>query len=57
MNLQIIKRNKYTFFALITIFILAGCWDFLTVDQPDIADPNSFFDVSITIITEAEGGG
>ena len=31
-----------------------GCWDFLSVDQPDIADPNSFFDVPITISLTAE---
>jgi len=28
---------------------LSGCWDFLTIGQPEFADPNSSFDVPITV--------
>lgn len=54
MNLQIIKRNKHNFLVLLTIVLFTGCWDFLTVDQPDLANPNSYFDVPITISLTAE---
>jgi hypothetical protein len=54
MNLQMLKQNKHNFLVLITILFFTGCWDFLSVDQPDIADPNSFFDVPITISLTAE---
>lgn len=56
MNLQLLKQNKHHILVLFTVIIFSGCWDFLTIDQPDIANPNSFFDVPITISLTAESG-
>ncbi len=39
-------------------FFLISCWEFLSIDQPDLADPNSTFDVPITVaLTPDEGSG
>jgi len=44
--------------SVFTIFLLISCWDFLSIDQPDLADPNSTFDVPITVsLTPEEEGG
>jgi hypothetical protein len=44
--------------GIFIIFLLSSCWEFLSVDQPDLANPNSSFDVPITIgLTEVDEGG
>ena len=44
--------------CVFTIFLLISCWSFLSIDQPDLADPNSTFDVPITVaLTPEDGSG
>ncbi len=40
------------------IFLLISCYEFLSIDQPEFADPNSTFEVPITVaLTPEEEGG
>jgi len=58
MKTFLIKSKIIVFFVLATLLILVGCWEFLSIDQPETADPNSAFDVPITIVlTPEEGSG
>ena len=43
------RRKQMIVLILITLF-LSGCYDFENVDQPYIADPNSSFDVQISVL-------
>ncbi|RLD51355.1 MAG: hypothetical protein DRJ05_18495, partial [Bacteroidetes bacterium] len=61
-KLTIIKKKiqrfrKQIYAVLIFMFLLTSCYYFDFVDQPYTADPNSFFEVQISVITEASGTG
>ena len=39
------------------IFLLISCYEFLSIEQPDLADRNSIFEVPITVALAEEEGG
>ncbi len=43
--------------CIFTLLFLVSCWEFLSINQPDIAEPNSTFDVQIKISLTAENEG
>ena len=52
------KSNLSIIFVLTILLFVSGCWEFLSIKQPDLADPNSTFEVPINIsLTEAEESG
>ncbi len=56
------KFKKYrSRLCIVFIFTLLlffnGCWDILSIDQPEFADPNSTFEVPITVSTESSNYG
>ena len=57
MNFSVIKQKRDVIFVFSMLFLFTGCWEFLSVNRPDLADPDSSFDVPITIALGAEGEG
>jgi hypothetical protein len=58
MNAVWIRKIIFSLSLLIIMIILFSCYKFEFIDQPEFADPNSPFDVSISIklTPEVEGG-
>lgn len=42
---------------ILIIFLLISCYNFLSIDQPEFADPNSAFDVPIAVSLESTDKG
>lgn len=48
---------RYMILVLSLLLLFTGCWDFLSINQQDLADTNSSFDVPITLSLTPEGEG
>jgi len=51
-------HHRNIIFILAFLILLIGCWEFLSINQPNIAEPSSSFEVPINIaLTPEEEGG
>ena len=51
---KILSFRKQVYAVLVFMFLLTGCYDFDFVNQPLTGDPNSFFDVQISVTVYGE---
>ena len=51
------KNNFYIFIAIFILIISQSCIRFSAIDQPDTAEPNSHFDVNITLNISCDSTG
>jgi predicted outer membrane repeat protein len=56
MKINLIKNKTFFLFILIIMLILICCYDFEIINQPTSANPNSTFDVPITVSVSPDGG-
>jgi predicted outer membrane repeat protein len=51
-NLSLTKKIIIAIFLFLMLYF-TGCWEFLSIEQPEFADPNSTFEVPIMVTTES----
>jgi hypothetical protein len=48
---------RLSFLGFFIVFLLISCYEFESVNQPDLADQNSTFEVLITVLLDENGNG